>query len=58
MEICYLTTVIELSPDFSVPTDKLEEAISLLSDPVANGPLTKELVREILDSVDDECDGD
>jgi hypothetical protein len=50
-EVIYVSTALELSPDFKIVSEGVEEALSLLSDPVANGPLSREVVEALLRSL-------
>lgn len=50
-ELSYVATALELSPDFVMASEGIEEAISLLSDPVANGPLSREVAETLLRSL-------
>lgn len=47
-EVTYVMTALELCPDFRFVSEAIEEAVSLLSDSVANGPLSREIVETIL----------
>jgi len=51
LELEYIGTALELCPDFRCASPAVEEALFLLSTPVANGPLTPESVREIIRSL-------
>lgn len=46
-EVVYITTAMELQGIFSFESNLVEEAVSLLSDPVANGPLDKHALQNI-----------
>jgi len=50
-EVAYVTAAIELCPDFEMASEGVEEAVSLLSDPVANGPLSRDDVETLLRSL-------
>jgi len=50
-ELSYVATALELSPDFVMASEGIEEAISLLSDPVANGPMSREVAEALLRSL-------
>jgi hypothetical protein len=50
-EVAYLATAIELCPDFKLVSEVVEETVSVLSDPVANGPLSRALVERLLGSL-------
>lgn len=52
VEIDYIASAIELSECFCINSDRIEEAVAILSDSVSNGPLTKELALDIADSVE------
>ena len=51
VETEYIATALELCPDFRAESESVSEAILLLADPVANGPLTQESVSAVLHSV-------
>jgi hypothetical protein len=51
VELSYVATALELSPDFVMASEGVEEAISLLSDPAANSPMSREVAEALLRSL-------
>ncbi len=51
IEVDYLATAIQLIPELSYASEAVEDAIFLISDPEVNGPLSKSLVLEVLNSL-------
>lgn len=47
IDVDYLASALELSEDFVFASKVVEEAVFLLTDPVVNGPLSKNHAREI-----------
>lgn len=52
VEICYIATAIELSEDFIVDSQELEEIVSYLSeDPDLNNPISKKEIQELYEAL-------
>lgn len=47
-DVYYILTALELDETFRFKNEKIEEIISALSDPAANGPISIEIAREAI----------
>jgi hypothetical protein len=50
-ELEYVASALDLCPDFRCASSAVESAVFSLADPVANGPITRDSVRELLQSM-------